>query len=462
MRTLIVLSVLFAVALAATNYVDMFETFKVQFKRSYQSPAEEAAKLKIFMRNMETAAKLQRSNPEAVFGPNEYADMSPEEFKSRHNAEKHYARRPRVHPSPLFDQAKVAAAAGKIDWRAKGAVTPIKNQGQCGSCWSFSTTGSIEGQWFLAGNPLVAVSEQQLVSCDTNDNGCQGGLMDNAFEWIVQDNKGQIDTEASYPYVSGDGIVPACSPSGKTVGATITGHTDLPHSESQMATWMSTNGPIAIAVDATSWQTYVSGIMTDCISQQIDHGVLAVGYDDTYSTPYWIVKNSWGTSWGEQGYIRVAKGSNQCLITSYPCSATVGSGPGPSPPTPTTNAPVPPGPPAAGTFSQNVCTDNACSVGCTTQTYNQGICYATDNGASAVFTCTGSSLSAQLYLFSNTCTGTSILVDEPANVCIQDDEGAYVTNVCAPSANATVARRQKFHLSKRLAKKVSDMRHGQE
>jgi len=168
--------------------------------------------------------------------------------------------------------------------------------------------------------------------------------MDNAFGWLVSAQSGNIATEASYPYVSGGGNVPACALP-KTTGANINGHIDLPQSESQMATWMSTNGPISIGVDATSWQTYEGGIMTNCISSQVDHGVLAVGFDDTNSPPYWIVKNSWGASWGEEGYIRIQKGTDQCLITSGPCSSQAGSGPVP---------PSPPTPPSPGSSSSGV------------------------------------------------------------------------------------------------------------
>jgi cysteine peptidase B len=147
--------------------------------------------------------------------------------------------------------------------------------------------------------------------------------MDNAFDWLVQSRGGAIVTEASYPYVSGGGNVPACNLNGKTVGATIKGHSDLPHDETQMATWLAAHGPIAIAVDATSFQTYNGGIVTNCISSQLDHGVLLVGYGVSGTTNYWIIKNSWGSSWGESGYIRVQQGTNQCLINNYPCSATV-------------------------------------------------------------------------------------------------------------------------------------------
>jgi len=220
------------------------------------------------------------------------------------------------------DAATVAKLLGNaVDWRARGAVTGVKDQGQCGSCWSFSTTGNIEGQWAIAGNALTSLSEENLVSCDTTDSGCQGGLMDNAFQWLISNQGGSIFTEDSCPYTSGDGSVPSCC-SGSN-GATISSFQDLSQDEGSMLSSLSSGGPISIGVDATSWQTYQGGIMTDCESSQVDHGVLLVGYGTQGGTQYWIIKNSWSSSWGESGYIRVQYGTNQCLISSGPCTSQV-------------------------------------------------------------------------------------------------------------------------------------------
>jgi len=201
-------------------------------------------------------------------------------------------------------------------------VTYVKNQGQCGSCWSFSTTGNIEGQWALSGQGLVSLSEQELVSCDTNDNGCSGGLPDNAFNWLIDTTGGAIATDASYPYVSGDGQVPGCAGSG-TTGATISSYTDIPQAEASIASYCAQHGPVSVAVDATSWQTYNGGVLENCVSNQLDHAVLVVGFTTDQSPPYWIVKNSWGPSWGEAGYIYVGYGTNQCLIADAPSSSIV-------------------------------------------------------------------------------------------------------------------------------------------
>jgi len=295
----------------------LWKSFKDAHRKSYH-PTKESQRYEIFMENMVKAAELERQNPQAQFGMSPFADLTAAEFKVYHNL--NVTRK--ASPPPMFSDAEVAAAlASGVDWRSKGAVTQVKDQGQCGSCWAFSSTGGIEGAWQLAGNQLTSVSEQELVSCDKIDSGCNGGLMDNAYSWLVSREQGKIVTEASYPYTSGRGSGGRCeSLEGKTVGATISGHKDVTHTEAQMAAWISKNGPLPIAVDAQShWQTYTGGIVSNCNGKSLDHGVLAVGY----TSDYWIVKNSWGSSWGESGYIRLAYGSNQCGLTQSPTAALI-------------------------------------------------------------------------------------------------------------------------------------------
>ena len=443
MRSLVALLLVVAVVLGSglgPNYHAMFKKYKGDFGRAYASPKEEARRFAIFVANMKKAEKLNVANPLARFGVNEFSDMTAAEFKIRHSGEKVYAASIAARQNKAVVQptkAEEVAAAGKsMDWRTKGAVTAIKNQGQCGSCWSFSSTGSIEGQWFLAGNKLTSVSEQELVSCDTVDSGCNGGLMDNAWGWLLSAHQGQIVTEASYPYVSGDGIVPACSMSGTVVGATISGHQDITTTETAMAAWVYANGPLSVAVDATSWQTYVSGIMTNCISSQIDHGVLIVGFDDNNNPPYWIVKNSWGRSWGENGYIRVEKGTDQCLITSLPCSSQVSKGP--SPPTPAPSGPSGPTPapssPSGQTFQQLTCTDAKCQ-NCQADVLPQGTCIP-GNGSSFIATCIADGLLVANY-GSQDCSGKFSEAVMPINQCSivfkADSAFEWIENLCGGS-----------------------------
>jgi len=326
-----VLAALVAVATASALFetadiATRFAKFKTQYNRQYANAEEEARRLAIFEANMKTAAELQIKNPLARFGENDYADMSPEEFKSRHSGEGAFRAAVRQRASRIVkEDPKLAAKAtgSYVDWRNNGAVTPIKNQAQCGGCWAFSTTGNIEGQWAIAGNGLVSLSEQELISCDTTCNACNGGLMDDAFEWIINANGGGITSEAQYPYQSGSGSVPPCQSSSVSNVATIASYIDVSHSEAAMKSWVASNGPLSIAVDATAWQTYAGGIMTDCTSNQIDHGVLIVGYNTQSSPPYWIIKNQWGTSWGEAGYMWLEYGANECLITTLPSSSQV-------------------------------------------------------------------------------------------------------------------------------------------
>jgi C1A family cysteine protease len=215
-----------------------------------------------------------------------------------------------------------SAPTTPVDWRKKNAVTPVKNQGQCGSCWAFSTTGSVEGAWALANNTLVSLSEQQLMDCSTaqGNQGCNGGLMDNAFTWII--SNGGITGESDDAYLGAAGTCPTGAP----VRAKITAFKDIPVGDENSLQAAATLGPVSIAIEADqpAFQFYSGGVLDDAsCGTTLDHGVLIVGFgtDSASNKPYWIVKNSWGASWGEQGYIRMVRNKNQCGLAqsaSYP------------------------------------------------------------------------------------------------------------------------------------------------
>ena len=211
----------------------------------------------------------------------------------------------------------------KVDWRDKNVVTHVKNQGQCGSCWAFSTIGALEGAYAIKYDKLREFSEEQLVSCDTEDGGCGGGLMDNAFDWIGKN--GGVCNESSFPYTSGGPCSTNCTIDPDT---NVTNHVDVNQSQKSLEKAVSKQ-PVSIAIEADqlAFQSYQGGVITGDCGQQLDHGVLLVGYgyDRDLDLDYWLIKNSWGTDWGEEGYVRIQRGKDveggQCgilLSASYP------------------------------------------------------------------------------------------------------------------------------------------------
>jgi C1A family cysteine protease len=218
------------------------------------------------------------------------------------------------------------SAATSVDWRTKNAVTQVKNQGQCGSCWAFSATGALEGLHAIKDGSLLAFSEQQLIDCSSSygNQGCGGGIMDNAFLYVEAYG---IETEQDYPYT---GVQGPCKYDKSKVKFANTGYVDVtPNNEKQLEAAVNI-GPVSVAVEADqpAWQMYTGGIVTANCGTNVDHGVLIVGYGVQGTQAYWIVKNSWGPEWGENGYIRIAKGTStnspgMCGIATMPSYPTV-------------------------------------------------------------------------------------------------------------------------------------------
>lgn len=232
------------------------------------------------------------------------------------------------------DELSLTNVPVSIDWVNNGAVTPVKNQGQCGSCWSFSTTGALEGAYYIKNGVLDSFSEQQLVDCDTRKNGgkdmgCNGGLMDNAFSWI--EKNGGLCTEEDYAYTSGTTKTAGTCDTSCTVvsGSEIISYTDVKaNSDNDMMSALAQQ-PVSIAIqaDQKDFQLYNSGVFTGSCGTKLDHGVLVVGYGSLDGEDYYRVKNSWGTTWGDNGYIYLGRGdkfnngSGQCgmlMQASYP------------------------------------------------------------------------------------------------------------------------------------------------
>jgi len=305
------------------EYRTSFTGWMQKYQKAYAHD-EFAFRFNIFKQNMDFVTKHNSEDHTYQVGLNEYADLTSAEFLNRYTGLFHVSQ-----PSKLnMVQHLNVDIPASADWRQKGAVTGIKNQGQCGSCWSFSATGSIEGQHMINTGNLVSFSEQNLVDCSgaQGNEGCDGGLMDYAFQYVIT-TKG-LDTEASYPY---EAVDDTCRYNAANSGGFITGFKDIPSGdETALTTSIATVGPISVAIDASnpSFQLYTSGVYYEpnCSSTQLDHGVLAVGYDQTSDgTAYYIVKNSWGTGWGQAGYIWMSRNkSNNCGIataSSYPTGA---------------------------------------------------------------------------------------------------------------------------------------------
>ena len=252
---------------------------------------------------------------------NQFADMSKEDFRAKYLGFKFVdqAHLRAKNTAPVSNNFSLPAS---VDWNAKGAVTPVKNQGQCGSCWAFSTTGSVEGAWFLAKGQLVSLSEQQLVDCSQaqGNQGCSGGLMDQGFQYII--TNGGICTEAAYPYTAADGTCQTTC----TKAATVSSFTDVTVGSEPALTAAIAQQPVSVAIEADQsvFQFYSSGVLDDeSCGTQLDHGVLAAGYghDSTVNKDFYQVKNSWGVAWGQGGYINIVRNVNgdsarQCGITS--------------------------------------------------------------------------------------------------------------------------------------------------
>jgi cathepsin L len=319
MQFILAIFALFVVAASALSegeYKSAFDEFRVKYAKTYSGAYEAQYRYTVFKTNLDFVNSFDSEERGFEVRMNQFGDLSSAEFNAIYNG---------MNISKVPAKfAIVNTGAATVDWRTKGAVTPIKDQGQCGSCWSFSATGSTEGAFFLSKGKLVSLSEQNLVDCSTSqgNQGCNGGLMDQAFQYII-DNNG-IDTEKSYPYTATGPN--SCRFNSANVGATISSFTDVSSGDENALLSAVNLKPVSVAIDASqsSFQFYSSGVYNEpaCSSSQLDHGVLAIGYGTDGGSDYWLVKNSWGTGWGMAGFIEMSRNkNNQCGIAtaaSYP------------------------------------------------------------------------------------------------------------------------------------------------
>ncbi|KAL2636295.1 hypothetical protein R1flu_007774 [Riccia fluitans] len=314
----------------------LYDGWAAKHDRLRRSPGEKEMRYAIFRDNLEYIHEHNKHAQDYLLGLNQFADLTNDEFKSLYVGTKFARRRERT----SFTYADVTVVPKSIDWRWKGAVSEVKNQGKCGGCWAFSTSGAIEGINQIVTGSLMSLSEQELIDCDTKyEKGCDGGLMDNAFDYVA--DNGGLHTESAYPYRAVQGTCIRDTLNGPVV--TIDDHADVTENNEYDLQKALSNQPISVAIEAGGhdFQFYANGVFTGPCGTKLDHGVLAVGYGTDAGKDYWIVKNSWGPEWGESGFIKLERNidakEGKCGIAmeaSYPIKKGPNPSPAPPPPPP--------------------------------------------------------------------------------------------------------------------------------
>jgi cathepsin L len=306
-----------ALVIPEEEFQYQFAKFQIAYNKSY-SRQEFGQRYGVFKTNY---AKITQHNLEKhswSLAVNEFADLTWDEFKAGRLG---YKKVKSSLPRTVVNLKGLVNIPASVDWVSAGAVTGVKDQQQCGSCWAFSTTGSVEGAVFISSGRLTSLSEQQLVDCSSaeGNEGCNGGLMDDGFQYII-DNKG-ICSEDAYPYTAADGTCQTCTPV-----STISSFVDVTANDEDALAAAVAQQPVSVAIEADQdgFQFYSGGVFDGTCGTNLDHGVLAVGYgtDSSSGEDYWLVKNSWGSSWGDNGYIMLVKKggqtAGQCGIAMEP------------------------------------------------------------------------------------------------------------------------------------------------
>jgi len=308
----VVLFTLVTVVLSDKDVSSQWNEFKLKYNKSYTA-AEEVYRFKIFSQNVDLAAQRSAKSITATHGVTKFSDLTPEEFKklflsivperSVNNGDEN--------PSQFRDLPDT------FDWRTKGAVTAVKNQGQCGSCWAFAAVETVESVCYLAGYGLYSASEQQVVDCDKGDMGCNGGEPTGAYQYLIK--AGGIETEAAYPYNPSQ---TTCTFNSSQVYCPVTSWKSVTNAKNEtvMQEFCYSNSPMAACVDAMTWSTYTGGYISvkdDC-GWVTDHCVQIVGWTSMSGVSVWTVRNSWGSDWGVSGYIYLQMDHDVCGIADSP------------------------------------------------------------------------------------------------------------------------------------------------
>ena len=309
----------YSLPIANANDTTKFNNFLQKYDKQYNSYEEFDHRFKIYSINSDFIEQHNLHNNEYKLGENQFTDLTHEEYRDQFswNSKLGQYQCPINHKLEQTDIQRDTPE--EIDWRDGGAVTPVKNQGKCGSCWAFSSTGAIEGSNAIVNGNLVSLSEQQLVDCSRDDgnNGCNGGIMDDAFEFAI---KTGICSERNYSYKGTDGTCRKC------IGLI---HVDkcynVPQNNELALKAAVSLQPVSIAIEADkpAFQFYSHGVFNGTCGTNLDHGVLLIGYGSENGQDYWLVKNSWGDTWGDQGYIKIARtemtnSRGQCGIAMTP------------------------------------------------------------------------------------------------------------------------------------------------
>jgi len=297
------------IAVASASFLpkedeDMFKFMKFvrQHNKEYSSVEEFQERFIIFKENLSKVSNHESYTP--------FMDVSVEEFNNRLTLSASMIPKARATMERYVLKNVFGDLPTTFDWRDQKAVGDVRDQGQCGSCWAFSAVGNLEGLYAIKHQQLLDLSEQQLVDCDKDqDQGCNGGWMDNAFQYLQSHG---IEREADYPYTARDG---KCKYNDSKGVFKVASFKDISQNESEIQRVLVENGPLSVAVDASSFQFYSGGI-NDCSFSYLNHGVTLVGYGEEAGVKFWTIKNSWGKGWGEKGYIRIPRGTGACGVNS--------------------------------------------------------------------------------------------------------------------------------------------------